>query len=125
MSNGIIVTSQSQVTIGVDQFSTGLSTYLTELGLPNHNVLVPVPERSRVINNLPEVINLVDSRQRSSSIYLSKFIAACGAGLFDAALNFIWDETVLSLRKKVIQFDLEYFYDSVVTDENRRKKNQW
>ncbi len=122
MSNGIVVTSQSQVATGVDQFSTGLSVYLTELGLPNDNVLVPVPERSRVINNLPEVISLVDSRQRNTSIYLSKFIAACGAGLFDAALNFIWDETVVSLRKKVIQFDLEYFYDSVVIDENRRKK---
>ncbi|MCZ4336157.1 hypothetical protein [Shewanella colwelliana] len=122
MSNAIVVTSQSQVVTGVDQFSNGLSTYLTELGLPSSNVLVPVTERSRVINNLPEVINLVDSSQRTTSIYLSKFIAACGAGLFDAALNFIWDETVVNLRKKVVKFDLEYFYDSVVTDENRRNK---
>lgn len=122
MSNGINVTSQNQVVTGVDQFSNGLTTYLNELGLPESNVLVPVPERSRVINNLPEVINLVDVNQRTTSIYLSKFIAACGAGLFDAALNFIWDETVVNLRKKVARFDLEYFYDSVVTDENRRKK---
>ncbi|MDF4951235.1 hypothetical protein P3580_21565 [Vibrio parahaemolyticus] len=122
MSNPIVVTSQNQVTTGVDQFSNGLTTYLGELGLPTSQVLVPVTERSRVINNLPEVITLIDNNQRTTSIYLSKFIAACGAGLFDAALNFIWDETVVNLRNKVIRFDIEYFYDSVVTDENRRKK---
>ena len=122
MSNQIIVTSQGQVTTGVDQFTNGLTTYLGELGLPTEQVLVPVEERTRVINNLPEVITLVDASQRSTSIYLSKFIAACGAGLFDAALNFIWDETVLNLRNKVARFDIEYFYDSVVTDENRRRK---
>ncbi len=122
MTNQIIVTSQGQVTTGVDQFTNGLTTYLGELGLPTQQVLVPIAERTRVINNLPEVITLVDANHRNTSIYLSKFIAACGAGLFDAALNFIWDETVLNLRQKVARFDIEYFYDSVVTDENRRKK---
>lgn len=122
MANEIIVTSHGQVAIGVDQFTNGLTTYLGELGLPTAQVLVPVGERAKVINNLPAVITLVDPAQRTTSIYLSKFIAACGAGLFDAALNFIWDETVLNLRKKVIRFDIEYFYDSVVTDESRRKK---
>ena len=108
--------------VRVDQFTNGLTTYLGELGLPTNQVLVPVSERTKVINNLPEVITLVDASQRINSIYLSKFIAACGAGLFDAALNFIWDETVLNLRKKVVRFDIEYFYDSVVTDEKRRQK---
>lgn len=122
MSSPIVVTSQGQVSTGVDQFTNGLVTYLGELGLPTEQVLVPVGERTKVINNLPEVINLVDADQRIHSIYLSKFIAACGAGLFDAALNFIWDETVLNLRQKVARFDIEYFYDSVVTDETRRRK---
>ncbi|MGI9306617.1 MAG: hypothetical protein ACR2P5_04855 [Gammaproteobacteria bacterium] len=122
MSQEIILTTKGEVASGVDQFTTGLTAYLGELGLPSQQVLVPVEERSRVINNLPEVLTLVDSQKRSVSIYLSKFIAACGAGLFDAALNFIWDETVLSLRTKVAHFDLEYFYDSVITDENRREK---
>lgn len=122
MTNKIVVTPQGQVVTSVDEFTTRLTTYLGELGLPNDQVLVSVPERSRVISNLPEVITLISPEQRSTSIYISKFIAACGAGLFDAALNFVWDETVLNLRKKVAQFDLEYFYDSVITDENRRQK---
>lgn len=122
MTKEIVVASRNEVTTGVDQFTAGLTNYLADLGLPTNQVLVPVAERQRVINNLPELITLIDDGRKSTSIYLSKFIAACGAGLFDAALNFIWDETVVNLRRKVARFDLEYFYDSVITDPNRRSK---
>jgi hypothetical protein len=47
-------------------------------------------------------------------------VTACGAGLFDAALNFLWNETIRNLREKVARFDLEYFLDSLVTDPKRR-----
>jgi len=53
---------------------------------------------------------------------ISKFVAACAVGLFDAALNFLWNETIRNLREKAARFDLEYFYDSVVTDPDRRSK---
>lgn len=122
MAKDVVVSAKHEVANGVDQFTSGLTRYLEELGLPKAQVLVPVVERQRVINNLPEVITLIDNAKRSTSIYLSKFIAACGAGLFDAALNFLWDETVVNLRRKVARFDLEYFYDSVITDTNRRAK---
>ena len=122
MTKEIKVLSKNEVAVSVDQFTSGLTQYLGELGLPNDNVLVPVQERQKVISNVPDVIELIDGNRKTTSIYLSKFIAACGAGLFDAALNFIWDETVVSLRNKVARFDLEYFYDSVVTDTKRRSK---
>lgn len=122
MSKELVVASKKEVATGVDHFTTGLTRYLGDLGLPKDQVLVPVTERQRVINNLPDVITLIDSARKSTSVYLSKFTAACGAGLFDAALNFLWDETVVNLRGKVARFDLEYFYDSVVTDLNRRSK---
>ena len=122
MANEIIVSTKNEVSTGVDHFTTALTSYLNELGLPTDKVLVAVPERQRVINNLPDVISAIDGSRRQNSLYLSKFIAACGAGLFDAALNFIWDETVVNLRTKVARFDLEYFYDSVVTDPARRTK---
>lgn len=122
MSNELIISSKDNVNIGVDQFTNALTVYLKDLGLPTDRVLVSVTERSRVINNLPEVIATIESKKRQESLYLSKFIAACGAGLFDAALNFIWDETVVNLRDKVARFDLEYFYDSVITDTTRRLK---
>jgi len=83
---------------------------------------VDVPERRRVITNLPEVVDILSAEVREKSVYISKFIAACGAGLFDAALNFLWDETVANLRDKVSRFDLEYFFNSVITDPNRRRQ---
>lgn len=122
MSVPAIVVSQNEVTERVDQFTGALVAYLGDLGLPTQNVLVPTSERQRVIANLPSVIALIEHTKRSEALYLSKFIAACGAGLFDAALNFVWDETVVHLRKKVARFDLDYFYDSVITDPSRRSK---
>ncbi|WP_218103893.1 hypothetical protein [Paenibacillus hemerocallicola] len=54
------------------------------------------------------------------AMYISKFVAACSAGLFDAALNMLWNETVVNLREKVKRFDMDYFLDSVITDSKRR-----
>lgn len=84
--------------------------------------MVSCVERGRVIANLPSVIEQIPFARLPQSVYISKFVAACGAGLFDAALNFLWDETVKNLRDKVARFDLDYFYDSVVTSPERRKK---
>ena len=85
MANEIILSIKNEVSTGVDHFTTVLTSYLNELGLPTDKVLVAVPERQRVINNLPDVISAIDGSRRQNSLYLSKFIAACGAGLFDAA----------------------------------------
>ncbi|MCW4001481.1 MAG: hypothetical protein NWE93_14715 [Candidatus Bathyarchaeota archaeon] len=111
-----------QIQKNVDEFTSELTTYLNTLGLPSTNVLVAIPERKNVINNLPSVVERLDPLARSSSVYISKFTAACAVGLFDAALNFLWDETIASLREKASRFDLEFFFSSVVTDQNRRSK---
>jgi hypothetical protein len=106
----------------LDKFSEGLSDYLNCLGLPAESVLVKMKERRLVINIVPDVVEDLNPSQRMASMYISKFIAACAVGLFDAALNYLWNETVRNLREKVARFDLEYFYDSVVTDTERRSK---
>jgi hypothetical protein len=105
----------------VDRFSAGLTLYLENLGLPKDNVLVEMVERAKVIKNLPDVVAAIPAQRRPSAMYVSKFIAACAAGLFDAALNYLWDETVVNLREKVVRFDLDYFYDSAIESEERRK----
>jgi len=106
----------------VDAFSEGLTRALTLLGLPAERVLVSNNERAKVIRNLPEVVEYLTPAQRLEAMYISKFVAACGAGLFDAALNFLWDETIVNLRKKIAKFDLGYFFDSVITDTTIRAK---
>lgn len=111
-----------ELTNSSDTYSAGLGKYLRNLGLPAENILVPVKEQRKVIQTLPDVVAELDAELKASSFYLSKFVAACGAGLFDAALNFVWDETVLQLRTKIAQFDMEYFINSTITDADRRKK---
>ncbi len=108
--------------LSIDTFSENLSNYLTDLGLPATGILVPVNERMKVIKNLPDISADLTPEQRDRAMYISKFVAACAAGLFDAALNFLWNETVTNLRHKVEKFDLEYFFDSAISDPKKRSR---
>src|SRR6266481_10182042 len=96
-------------------FETGLMTFIAQHGLPTENVLVPVPERVRVFGNVEAVLDLLGPEHKQKSVYVSKFIAAAASGLFDAALNYLWYETIHELRKRVVRYDLEYFFDLAVT----------
>lgn len=118
----IVPVGPHAITGHVDTFSAGLTKYLTEVGLPSDNVLVSVQERGNVLTNLPTVCAELAAEDRIRAMYISKYVAACGAGLFDAALNYLWDETVRNLREKVARFDLAYFYDAVITDTRRRSQ---
>ena len=55
---------------------------------------------------------------KAAIIYLSSSRRVT-IGLFDAALNYMWDETIQNLRTKVVNFDLGYFYDSVLDAQRR------
>jgi len=96
--------------------------FIEQYGLPTQDVLVPVPERLKVFNNIGDVLGLLDDAHTQQSIYVSKFIAAAASGLFDAALNYLWDETIFELRKRIVRYDLEYFFDLAVTNPDKRKK---
>lgn len=50
---------------------------------------------------------------------MSKFIGASAVGLFDAALNYVWNEVILTLRKKAVIYGIDLFYDSAVGGKNR------
>ena len=47
-------------------------------------------------------------------------MAAVASGLFDAALNYLWDETILELRQRVAQYDIAYFYANAVGNIDKR-----
>lgn len=90
-------------------------------GLPSSNVLVPFEQRLRVLRSFEDAIGELDEERRMRSFYLSKCMAAVAAGLFDAALNYLWNETVSELRRRVAGYDLTYFFDIAVKDPERRK----
>jgi hypothetical protein len=107
----------------IKQFENGLLDFIGQYGLPTNQVLVKVSERVKVFNNVEGVMERIDLDQRQRSIYISKFIAAAASGLFDAALNYLWDETIYELRRRVAQYDLDYFYDAAVGSNVDKRKN--
>jgi hypothetical protein len=106
----------------IKQFEDELLVFIENYGLPTSQVLVQVSERLRVFSNVEGVMERIDLEQRQRSIYISKFIAAAAAGLFDAALNYLWDETIYELRRRVAQYDLAYFYDAAVGSSAEKRK---
>ena len=105
----------------LQEFEAALLLALNSVGLPSEGVLVEVGQRVRVFENYPNAIALLTGDQREQSMYLSKLLAAVGAGLFDAALNYLWDETIAELRRRVARYDLAYFFDIAVPSPERRK----
>ncbi|BDM78078.1 hypothetical protein AM10699_09480 [Acaryochloris marina MBIC10699] len=107
----------------IEQFEKNLLDFIEKYNLPTSQVLVQVNERLKVFKNVDDVVERVGLEQRQRSVYISKFIAAAAAGLFDAALNYLWDETIYELRRRVAQYDLAYFYDAAVgSSSDKRKK---
>lgn len=102
-------------------FENGLIHFLNQHSLPSDKIFNPVTERLNVFRNIENIISLIAQEEKDESLYLSKFIAGVASGLFDAALNYLWDETISQIRKRVMQYDLEYFYDNAVQGDRRKK----
>lgn len=103
------------------EFEEALMVRLDQCGLPSTNIFVPIEEREVVFSNVGRVIERINVEQRRRSAYFSKFMAAVASGLFDAALNYLWDETIAELRQRVAQYDLSYFFDNAVKNQDKRK----
>lgn len=102
----------------IEQADNMYLSVLAHLGLPTEGVLSTIRERKAAIRNLPDVI--LEMKNLDDAYYLSKFFVAVSTGLFDAALNYLWDETIKQLRIRIPVGDLKYFYDVVVPDSRRK-----
>lgn len=120
--NGEIVPKKEGYELEIRGFENALTSVLKQYSLPYEKIFVEIKERQVVFKNIETVIENIEVGKRQCSAYISKYIAAVASGLFDAALNYLWDETVLELRKRVAQYDLSYFYDNAV--KNLEKRNR-
>lgn len=93
--------------------------YLNQLGLPTDNVIASTDERVIVATNLPAFIATLGVEEKRDARYLSKFLGATAIGLFDAALNYVWNEVVINLRKKIVIYGIDLFFDAAVGGKNR------
>lgn len=116
---------QSPATLSqdLDRFEAGIKGLLVGAGLPGDDLFVDVSERRTLLGSLPAVLNRLDPAVRSRSFYVSKMIAASTVGLFDAALNYLWDELISELRRRVVGFDLKYFFDIAAGGNNDLRKS--
>lgn len=99
--------------------TTRFEEYLSYLGLPTENIIASLPERQKIEANLPAFVQSLDPKTRQDARYLSKFVAGAAIGLFDASLNYIWNEVVLTLRKKAIVYGLDMFFDAATGGARR------
>jgi len=120
-NNKVEIIKPTSYDVQLRDFEGGLVSFLEQHNLPSEGIFVGVPERLNVFKNLEGVIVQIDNKNKQQSLYLSKFIAGVASGLFDAALNYLWNETILQIRKRVVQYDLEYFYDNAVLGEKRKR----
>lgn len=93
--------------------------YLQGLGLPHEGIIASTRERNLMSKNLPEAVQELSPQSKRNAIYLSKFVASSAIGLYDAALNYLWNEVVISLREKVNFYGLDLFFDAAVGGELR------
>jgi hypothetical protein len=94
--------------------TTKFEEYLAHLGLPTENIIAALPERQIIENNLPAFIESLPDEVKKEARYLSKFVAGAAIGLFDASLNYVWNEVVINLREKVVVYGLDMFFDAAV-----------
>lgn len=102
---------------------TNFELYLQELGLPHEGIIAPDSERKTMSMILPQTIQQLSPQTKREAVYLSKFVASSAIGLYDAALNYLWNEVVVSLRQKVNIYGLDLFYDAAVGGELRETYN--
>jgi hypothetical protein len=103
--------------------TTNFEEYLNYLGLPTNNIIAELSERKIIEKNLPEFIASLPPEVKRDARYLSKFVAGAAIGLFDASLNYVWNEVVLNLRHKAIVYGLDMFFDAAVGGERRELYN--
>ncbi|WP_137768024.1 hypothetical protein [Curtobacterium sp. SGAir0471] len=125
VSNEVVVLEGvKDLTTSIVNFEELMLGHVSSLGLPREEVLIGVQERVQVLSNLQGAISELPAEYRANSMYLSKFALAVSAGLFDAALNYLWDETISELRRRIVDYDLSYFFDLAISDPEKRKDLQ-
>ena len=108
-NNTLTEVNINEVNMSLAVYENKMLCYMSQMGLPIEQILVPINERKKVIKNFEDVIYELRTEDLGEARYISKFLAAATAGLFDAALNYLWDETVYQLRKRIANMTLNIF----------------
>lgn len=117
-----LVDIKNEIQSSISDFNEPFTEYLMDLKLPVEGVLAPIEDRKIIISSIEAEINKIKPENREVAVYLTRFLASVAAGLFDGALTYLWNETIKSLRKMIVNYDLDYFY-KVNAENNNRYQN--
>lgn len=118
MTNTIVPPQSSTLAASQTQ---RLVDFLRNIGLPHENIMADPSEISIIVSNLPGYLQALPADVKRDARYLSKFVIGAGSGLFDYALNAIWNEVVIDLRKKASLYGLDIFFDAAVGGSKTRE----
>ncbi|MGJ0313383.1 hypothetical protein [Aliarcobacter cryaerophilus] len=118
----LIVIEDKHIPTKLEEHQVMMAYVFDKLNLPHKDIFVSTSERQIVFSNIENLLKTIESSVRIEAYYISKFLAAISSGLFDAALNYIWDETIANLRKKILNYDLDYFFDQITTSPDKKSK---
>lgn len=114
------IVSHSKISLPVLS-QDGLSSIsnLTELlGVPR-KVLASDDEILHAWKDLPRELNKIPAVERNELV--ARMCIAIQSGLFDGAINYIWNASILHLRNKIIKFGLPII--SKITKKDMEEKN--
>lgn len=101
--------------------TTKFQQYLNLLNLPSENIIAETNNINTIMSALPNLLSTIPQEKKIEATYLSKFVAASAIGLFDAALNYVWNEVIINLREKITYYGLETFYENALGDKTREE----
>lgn len=116
--------NNNQIKDTFEIYQETMTTVFEKLNLPYRDIFVPVKDRKTIFANIEDLLEDIKPKDREKSYYISKFLAAVSCGLFDAALNYMWDETISILRKKIQNYDMDYFFDQLPRYTEKRTKKE-
>lgn len=94
----------------IEESNTSLLEITKALGV-SRNIIASDDEIIGAWTSLPGVINKIPPELRSKG--LARMCIAVSAGLFDSAINYIWNASVVELRNKVINFGLNIVGEAI------------
>lgn len=103
-NNGLIIKKQSLPEI-MDNTLPSIGNVLESFGLPRE-VIASNEEIECAWRELPREISRIPVELRDGLI--ARMCVATSVGLFDGAINYIWNAVILNLRARVISFGLGY-----------------
>ena len=80
-----------------------LTQITTALGVPR-TIMPSKDQIDHAWGNLPRLLGMIPPEIRDERMI--RLCVAVSAGLFDSAINYAWNSTVVELRKKIVRFGL-------------------